>query len=1155
MPTTFSSARMRAITGVLAALLLLLSGIGLPSAQARAALATPTGLSPDSVTVDAIPVLSWDRDLLATSYSVEMSTSSSFDTTFWTLSTTNHQAVPVKQLPATTIYWRVRATAGSSVSPWATATIERSALAGPTPVTPEDGTVLRQPQEPVLMTWTPVTGAKEYVVDWSTDSSFADDGLKETATIKTTSIVVPAQVAQTYYWRVRATFDTGIYSQWSETRSYEIGGLAKPVLTGPDDSPFTDVEDIVLDWEPVLGAKTYNLQVSTDHNFAVGNVDLDIPNITGTRYSPPITLANDQYYWRVQPVDSSGNKLDWNSVDTWTFRRHWPDQPGLVYPTSNQTVTGPLYFQWTPVHLASGYELQVSANSSFDNIASITVGKGTDHTTYVPSAKWLPVGASGGSYYWRVVAIDAPGKTSDGDVIVTDAISAEIGHFTWAPTKEQKISPAPGGSLEIPTLAWNPVPGAYSYQVTITAVDGGIGGGTYTTYANSYTPRSLLSAGDEYRWDVQTKSASGVLGPSLLQGSQPTFTVAASTATPGATPEPAGTPAPSSRFPTLTWSPVTDATRYRVLVRPQGTGGFTALADYFVYTAGEDDTLSYLSPGTYEWMVEAYQGSVYKSASTAIGTFQITALPSVTGEHVGITGMAVNEPSTSCATALPERCMDLRQTPVLAWDPIDEAAFYKVWISRDEQMTNIVSGYPQKTENNLFLSINSLVDSQAGSAFYWFVQPCKADTACGPLNHAGHAFNKLSKAVQPISPVEDEVLANDITFTWRDYLETSQDPTAFPSDEPTGVNDVDPTLEAQQYRIQVSADANFQTTLINKVVDQTTFTAFDNTFPEGRLYWRVQAIDGSDNNLTWSQPVSFTKNSPTVVLTEPTNQMHASGSVPLRWEPLAFAASYDVEVYRNGDTTGSAVNLVDDGNTTQAAISWTTPMSTSATFYTWRVRPVDAKGKPGRWTDLADPEARFFVDGETPVLSDPADGVYVHANNALFTWQPAAGATSYKFERKLVGASSAAEAVTTPALAWAPKSAMGDGSWQWRVSSLDAAGKVLGSTAWRGFLVDSTPPEITSYTPKTTAKKTANFVVKFSEPVSSVHGNSFALRVKGSTTKLLSTVTLNAAGTKATLNPAVDLKVGKSYTLTLNRGVRDPAGNRLAVFTWTVKAK
>ena len=672
-------------------------------------------------------------------------------------------------------------------------------------------------------------------------------------------------------------------------------------------------------------------------------------------------------------------------------------------------------------------------------------------TTFVPTSRTDCHPTALGTYYWRVIATDTPGQTRDRDDIVTDAINAEVHRFTYDPAVPTLLSPAPAATVEVPTLRWSPVTGADSYRVTVTAVSDGDGGGTFTTTGTSYTPRAQLTAGKTYRWQVQALSASTRVGTGLTTGSQPTFTVAAATATPGSTPEPAGSPAPGSRFPTLSWSPVTDATGYKILVRPVGSIAWTPLADKFSYPAGEDDTEVWLSPGTYEWYVESYFGSVYQSSSTTTSTFTVTSLAPVVGRKVAMTGQALADNATTCATALPERCMDLRHTPVLHWADDPDVGSYKVYLARDEEMTNVLSGYPIRVESTSFIPVSALPDSQAGSAYYWFVQPCKTKTVCAPLAHATNAFNKLSKPVELLSPGVDETRANDITFTWRDYLETNQDPAAFPLTDPSGVHDVAPRVEARQYRIQVSTDANFQSWIDQVTVDQTTFTSATNTYPEGPLFWRVQAIDASGNQLSWSAGSKFFKSSPRVTLLEPLGDMEVSGSVPLRWEPLAYAASYDVQVFRNGDTTGSETNKVDEGNSKQAAIGWTIPMAVSPAPYTWRVRPVDAKGRPGRWTDLDDPDARFYVTGESPVLFDPATDVYVHANDALFTWEGVAGAASYRFERRKVGSASSAESVVTAALAWAPVSLITDGHWQWRVSSLDTAGKVLGSSEWRGF--------------------------------------------------------------------------------------------------------
>ncbi len=122
----------------------------------------------------------------------------------------------------------------------------------------------------------------------------------------------------------------------------------------------------MLEWQPVQGAKSYELQVSTDAGFNNfnGGVGPAEP-VKGTRWSPPVTLNNDQFYWRVRPVDAQGNRPDWTSMDTWLFRRHWPDQPDLQYPVGDAVVGDPFFYQWTGVEHASKYVIEISQDPDF----------------------------------------------------------------------------------------------------------------------------------------------------------------------------------------------------------------------------------------------------------------------------------------------------------------------------------------------------------------------------------------------------------------------------------------------------------------------------------------------------------------------------------------------------------------------------------------------------------------------------------------------------------------------------------------------------------------------------------------------------------------------------------------------------------------------
>ena len=235
---------------------------------ASAAPAAPSGLTPNSVSVSGLPVLQWNRVSGATAYEAQVATSDTFNTLIWSTSTYNRRVTPNLQMPGGTIHWRVRAVGPTGTSPWAEASYTRQALAGPAPQAPADGEVLDSPQEPALLSWSPLNGAVQYTLEVGTDPQFVDSSRYTAYATQASSYVVPDPVVATeYYWRVKASLGSGVVTQWSPVRSYTIGGLAKPVLESPADSSATNVVDVVLDWEPVMGAKTYNLQISTDQNF------------------------------------------------------------------------------------------------------------------------------------------------------------------------------------------------------------------------------------------------------------------------------------------------------------------------------------------------------------------------------------------------------------------------------------------------------------------------------------------------------------------------------------------------------------------------------------------------------------------------------------------------------------------------------------------------------------------------------------------------------------------------------------------------------------------------------------------------------------------------------------------------------------------------
>ena len=425
-------------------------------------------------------------------------------------------------------------------------------------------------------------------------------------------------------------------------------------------------------------------------------------------------------------------------------------------------------------------------------------------------------------------------------------------------------------------------------------------------------------------------------------------------------------------------------------------------------------------------------------AESPLGTFHIDPLP-----LTSLTGPA-NCPLGSCTDVEYD-------TPSLTWLPVHGAGYYMVYLATDPLFTNTTRTYA--TTFTSLTPSESLPDSQAGQATYWFVRPCYTAGSCGPFDATvfdqGWAFRKVSRPVAgltatlpspaaPGAPVDDSVV-----FSWTDYLVTNTDPT-------DGAPAVD--QEATSYNLQVSTTSNF-TNIVDNVtlIDQTTYVEDVKTYPEGPLYARVRAYDRSNNPLTYSDQIQFTKSTPSPMGLSPTSDAVVTGNPLLSWAAMASAQQYDVEVYKNPDAPLSPTNLVSSIRTRLTTAVPTAALASGLT-YGWRVRRVDNyQSLQGTWSDLA----TFSVGGPAPTLVGPDDNQVIDSNSLLFSWSPVVGATRYRID---TSASESFQTVLQTALtdltSWAPAEispVWPNGTIFWRVSTLDATGAVIGTSLPRSI--------------------------------------------------------------------------------------------------------
>lgn len=95
----------------------------------------------------------------------------------------------------------------------------------------------------------------------------------------------------------------------------------------PNDTTFLTL-DFNFEWNAILCAESYHLQVATDSNFT--NIVVDEFNINTTSFAAFNLDFNQKYYWKISQEDSQGNE-HWSEI--WNFKTDRTDnQDYRIYP-------------------------------------------------------------------------------------------------------------------------------------------------------------------------------------------------------------------------------------------------------------------------------------------------------------------------------------------------------------------------------------------------------------------------------------------------------------------------------------------------------------------------------------------------------------------------------------------------------------------------------------------------------------------------------------------------------------------------------------------------------------------------------------------------------------------------------------------------------
>jgi hypothetical protein len=285
---------------------------------------------------------------------------------------------------------------GSTPAQGAYADFEKQAVA-PTLLGPDNDTVFSLPP---TFSWTWVPGGKKYHLQVATEPTFASSTKLDDITTASTEFTAQKtyDASKTLYWRVQAQDENNNGLTWSETRTFEID-LEHPTLD-PATPTLGDASLPVLRWFPVPGAVSYSLRVH-EPNDTTPNTYSGYPS---TAASFEKITGTGLFTWEV--------RADFPKLTGGTTPGPWSDDADYTHtikePTNpvSSAGTNRLVLSWDAKTGTKQYKVQISKREDFSPAFET---KTTDNPDWAPTLT-SSYYTSGGTFYWRVAAIDGDGN-------------------------------------------------------------------------------------------------------------------------------------------------------------------------------------------------------------------------------------------------------------------------------------------------------------------------------------------------------------------------------------------------------------------------------------------------------------------------------------------------------------------------------------------------------------------------------------------------------------------------------------------------------------------------------------------------------------------------------------------------------------------------
>ena len=596
--------------------------------------------------------------------------------------------------------------------------------------------------------------------------------------------------------------------------------ISAPTLRGPANGAVTTgvnyppVGVPKLEWEPLVGAQKYGLEVSTSAGFATILFKADT---FGTTHTLDRAVTDGEYFWRVRAYDGK----NWGSYsEVRSFVKDWSDSGNYVVtllspPEGAQRAAFTQDdFIWLPMPGAALYRFQIATDPAFANVVYTAKTLKAQHTPL----KRLP----NNLYYWRVTPID--NRENFGAPSEVRSFS-----FTWSNTPVL-LSPAHDVDLAyVPRFTWTAVEAASKYEVQISTQPDFSLTSYYQTAHTDFTLEEALSNDQDYYWRVKAIDSANVSSPwSEVRRFRAKWNFQTQLLAPANN-------STQQTTPFFAWTPIPGAERYHVRVA-SNTAFTRPLLDRKYFNA---TTTAVTHPATsvgpdqdFYWQVRGIDAQGNLTPWSDMFTFRfgyVTTSPNLIYPLPYYTPDVVNLPVHSDRTIA---------TPLFVWDsgllysPLSTSgvppAYYVLTVASDLSFQNIHFQIETTGPAAAPTLDHPFINLQDGNLAYWRV---RAYSTSGDQIGVDQIWTTRIDRTKPQLPAASIIAP----IYPRDALESVISPPLF------GWLPVD---GAANYRVQVSSDPNFNTIVDEAAPQYLNYAPWQGrrtTMPFGTYWWRVRA--------------------------------------------------------------------------------------------------------------------------------------------------------------------------------------------------------------------------------------------------------------------------------------------------------------------------